>query len=202
MSSGFASAYYSIWSEGFNSRQVIGMEITYTTSQSPLGTLLVATSTKGVCMIATGKSVADVERRLFDTFPAALITRADSRLASLRKTVENRIAGRDLDAKIPLDLQGTPFQLSVWKEMLRIPPGKTRSYADVARNIGRPKAFRAVAQACGANPVPIVVPCHRVVASGGKLGGYTGGIEKKLALLASEGVEHSRWTSAPPGAHR
>ncbi len=165
-----------------------GMEITYTTSQSPLGTLLVATSAKGVCLITTGKSVAAVEERLFDEFPDATIKRADAKLASLRKVVENRIAGRALDAKIPLDLHGTPFQLSVWKEMLRIPAGKTRSYADVARNIGRPKAFRAVAQACGANPVPIVVPCHRVVASGGKLGGYTGGIEKKIHLLDAEGV--------------
>ena len=72
--------------------------------------------------------------------------------------------------------------------MLRIPAGSTMSYGEVARNIGRPKAFRAVAQACGANPVPVVVPCHRVVASGGKLGGYTGGIDRKIALLANEGV--------------
>jgi O-6-methylguanine DNA methyltransferase len=72
--------------------------------------------------------------------------------------------------------------------MLAIPAGETRSYAEIARKIGRPTAFRAVAQACGANPVPIVVPCHRVVASGGKLGGYTGGIDRKIALLAAEGV--------------
>jgi AraC family transcriptional regulator of adaptative response/methylated-DNA-[protein]-cysteine methyltransferase len=188
MSSALSTAYYSTLSERSNSRGMAGMEITYTTSQSPLGTLLVATSAKGVCMITTGKSVAAVEERLFDEFADATITRSDSRLASLRKIVENRIAGRDLDTTIPLDLHGTPFQLSVWKEMLRIPAGKTRSYADVARNIGRPKAFRAVAQACGANPVPIVVPCHRVVASGGRLGGYTGGIEKKIHLLDAEGV--------------
>jgi O-6-methylguanine DNA methyltransferase len=86
--------------------------------------------------------------------------------------------------------------MSVWKEMLKIPAGSTRSYAEVARRIGRPRAFRAVAQACGANPLPIVVPCHRVVASGGRLGGYTGGIEKKLALLASEGVSDPSWTTA------
>jgi O-6-methylguanine DNA methyltransferase len=82
--------------------------------------------------------------------------------------------------------------VKVWKDMLTIPAGSTRSYADVARRIGRPKAFRAVAQACGANPVPVVVPCHRVVASGGRLGGYTGGIEKKVALLAKEGVSGLR----------
>ena len=187
-------------SEPANSRQVIGMEITYTTSQSPLGTLLVAASAKGVCLITTGKSVEAVEERLFDEFPRATVKRADARLASMLKKVENRIAGRGLTASIPLDLHGTPFQLSVWNEMLRIPAGKTRSYAEVARNIGRPTAFRAVAQACGANPVPIVVPCHRVVASGGKLGGYTGGIEKKLALLATEGVDNPKWKASRRGS--
>jgi O-6-methylguanine DNA methyltransferase len=109
-------------------------------------------------------------------------------MAGMRRGVVRRISGKDLDEKMPLDLVGTPFQVAVWKEMLRIPAGRVASYADVARNIGRPKAFRAVAQACGANPVPVVVPCHRVVASGGKLGGYTGGIDKKLFLLSAEGV--------------
>ena len=164
------------------------MEITYTTSQSPLGVLLVATSRKGICMICTGQSVPEVEARVFDGFPTATVKRDDTGMAKLRRDVEKRIAGHDLDQNLPLDLYGTPFQLSVWKEMLRIPAGKTRSYAEVARRIGRPKAFRAVAQACGANPVPIVVPCHRVVASGGKLGGYTGGIEKKIRLLEAEGA--------------
>ena len=118
-----------------------------------------------------------------------MVKRDDRGMSSIRRTVERRIAGKDLDQKVPLDLHGTPFQLEVWMEMLRIPAGHTVSYADVARNIGRPKAFRAVAQACGANPVPVVVPCHRVVASNG-LGGYTGGIDRKIALLAAEGVSY------------
>lgn len=183
-----ATAYFSLSSERVYSSQVIGMEITYTTSQSPLGVLLVATSRKGICMISTGQSVAEVEARVFDGFPTATVKRDDNGLTKVVRSVENRIAGRGLDENLPLDLNGTPFQVSVWNEMLRIPAGETRSYADVARRIGRPRAFRAVAQACGANPVPIVVPCHRVVASGGKLGGYTGGIEKKIRLLEAEGA--------------
>ena len=138
-------------------------------------------------MIAIGKNDRELEGRLMSQFPTAMVKRDDRAMASVRRTVERRIAGKDLDKKLPLDLHGTPFQVEVWKEMLRIPAGRTRSYAEVARNIGRPKAFRAVAQACGANPVPVVVPCHRVVASNG-LGGYTGGIDRKIALLASEGV--------------
>ncbi len=169
------------------------MEITFTTSDCRLGRLLVAATTKGICTIRVGKSDSALERELQSRFPTATVKRDDIALAPMRQSVEARIAGRVLPGELPLDLQGTDFQLRVWKEMLRIPAGSTRSYADVARQIGRPTAYRAVAQACGANPVPIVVPCHRVVASGGKLGGYTGGIDRKLALLASEGVENRDW---------
>lgn len=169
------------------------MEITYTTSDCRLGRFLVAATPKGVCMVAIGKSDSALEKRLRSHFPTATVKRDDDRMSSTRQTVERRIAGKDLDRKLQLDLHGTPFQVSVWREMLRIPAGSTRSYAEVARNIGKPKAFRAVAQACGANPVPVIVPCHRVVASGGALGGYTGGLDRKLALLASEGVSTSSW---------
>ena len=170
------------------------MEITYTTSECPLGKLLVAKTKKGICMIAIGRTDSELERRMHDSFPDATAERDDRGLSSVRRMVERRIAGKDLKEKMPLDLHGTPFQLAVWNEMLRIPPGKTLSYAEVARKIGKPKAFRAVAQACGANPVPVVVPCHRVVASGGKLGGYTGGIDRKIALLEAEGV--ANWRNA------
>jgi len=138
-------------------------------------------------MISIGKTDRELESRLKSSFPTATVTRNDRAMAGTRRTVARRIAGKNLDDKLPLDLHGTPFQVEVWKEMLRIPAGRTRSYAEVARNIGRPKAFRAVAQACGANPIPVVVPCHRVVASNG-LGGYTGGIDRKIFLLKAEGV--------------
>ena len=169
------------------------MEITYTTSDCRLGRLLVASSGKGICMIAIGKSDSELERRLYDEFPDDSISRDDRFMRQTRKSVEDRVVGKGLNEKLRVDLHGTPFQLAVWNEMLRIPPGSTRSYGELARRIGKPKAFRAVAQACGANPVPIVVPCHRVVASGGALGGYTGGLDRKLALLASEGVSNSSW---------
>ena len=163
------------------------MEITYTTSDCPLGRLLVAATAKGLCMVSIAKSDRDLESRLKSSFPSANIKRDDRGTSKLMTAVKRRMSGKDLDEKMPLDLYGTPFQVEVWKEMLRIPAGKTKSYSEVARNIGRPKAFRAVAQACGANPIPIVVPCHRVVASNG-LGGYTGGIDRKIFLLNAEGV--------------
>jgi AraC family transcriptional regulator of adaptative response/methylated-DNA-[protein]-cysteine methyltransferase len=168
--------------------EINAMEITYTTADCPLGRVLVAASPKGLCMVSIGRSYSALEDRLRSSFPTATVKRNDRAMAGMRRGVVRRISGKDLDEKMPLDLVGTPFQVAVWKEMLRIPAGRVASYADVARNIGRPKAFRAVAQACGANPVPVVVPCHRVVASGGKLGGYTGGIDKKLFLLSAEGV--------------
>ena len=171
------------------------MNISYTTSSCSLGRLLVAATEKGICMIAIGQSDEELETKLYADFADASVKRDDRGIRATRKAVENRIAGKSLDDKLPLDLHGTPFQIAVWKEMLRIPAGSTRSYGDVARRIGRPKAFRAVAQACGANPVPIVVPCHRVAASGGALGGYTGGLDRKLALLASEGVINPKWTA-------
>jgi len=138
-------------------------------------------------MISIGKTDRELESRLKSYFGTATVKRDDRAMAGTRRTVARRMAGKDLDEKLPLDLHGTPFQVEVWKEMLRIPAGRTRSYGEVARNIGRPKAFRAVAQACGANPIPVVVPCHRVVASNG-LGGYTGGIDRKIFLLKAEGV--------------
>ena len=163
------------------------MEVTYTTGDCSLGKFLVAETRKGICMIAIGKSGAELEQRLLDSFPDSHARRDDRGLATTRRIVERRINGKDLDRKLSLDMHGTPFQVAVWKAMLRIPAGKTRSYAEVARAIGRPSAYRAVAQACGANPIPVIVPCHRVVASNG-LGGYTGGIERKIHLLSVEGI--------------
>ena len=88
----------------------------------------------------------------------------------------------------PLDLRGTPFQLEVWDALLTIPPGSTRTYREVAEEVGRPTSFRAVAQACGANPVGIVVPCYRVIGSDGSLTGYAGGLHHKRELLEAEGA--------------
>jgi AraC family transcriptional regulator of adaptative response/methylated-DNA-[protein]-cysteine methyltransferase len=173
------------------------MEITYTTTDCRLGRLLVASTPKGLCAVSIGKTDAELERKLHDQFADDALTRDDRSMKALAADVKGRIEGKGLDRNVPLDLRGTPFQIDVWKEMLRIPAGKTRSYSDVAKRIGKPKAFRAVAQACGANPVPIVVPCHRVVAAGGKLGGFGLGLDRKIALLQSEGVSNPKWSSEP-----
>ena len=163
------------------------MEIKFTTGASPLGSVVVAATDRGVCAISLRESEAGAEESLRARFPRAEISRDDAGLERALDIVRDRIAGRKLDAEVPLDLQGTDFQREVWNQLLAIPPGSTRSYLDVAQAINRPKATRAVAQACGANPVAVVVPCHRVVMSDGSLGGYSGLPGVKKALLTAEG---------------
>lgn len=106
--------------------------------------------------------------------------------AAALKTV---LAGRAPKEFPPLDMSGTAFQKGVWRALQKISPGKTKSYGEIATAIGRPKAVRAVGGACGANPVPVLVPCHRVLAANKKLGGFSGGLEWKRSLLAREGIE-------------
>jgi len=117
----------------------------------------------------------------------------DARMAAWHQltitAVKNVLAGRAAGPLPPLDLSaGTEFQRAVWQAMLRIPSGRTRSYGELAAEIGNPQAVRAVGGACGANPIPVLVPCHRVLAAGGKIGGFSGGLDWKRKLLAREGV--------------
>jgi AraC family transcriptional regulator of adaptative response/methylated-DNA-[protein]-cysteine methyltransferase len=165
------------------------MQIRFTTGESSLGSVLVGASDKGICSVTIRESAAGAEEALRAHFPKAEIERDDAALRPALQSVLARIAGRQLDASLPLDLQGTDFQREVWNQLLAIPAGKTRTYLDVAQAINRPKATRAVAQACGANPVAVVVPCHRVVMSDGSIGGYSGLPGVKRALLSAEGVE-------------
>lgn len=169
------------------------MGIIYTITDTRISRLLVASSEKGLCMVSIGKSDKELERKIHDQFPSESVKRDDRAMRAMAADVKGRVEGKNLDARVPLDLRGTPFQMDVWKEMLKIRAGSTRSYAEVARRIGRPNAFRAVANACGANPVPVVVPCHRVVASAGQLGGYGLGLDRKIAILAAEGVSNPKW---------
>lgn len=164
------------------------MQITFTSGLSPLGEVVVASTGKGICSVSIQRCGADIKAGLRARFPETELTRDDKALESSLDAVLARIAGRGLDDALPLDLRGTPFQLEVWNELLAIPPGKTHSYLDIAHAIKRPKATRAVAQACGANPVAVVVPCHRVVMSDGSIGGYSGLPGVKRALLEAEGV--------------
>jgi AraC family transcriptional regulator of adaptative response/methylated-DNA-[protein]-cysteine methyltransferase len=163
-----------------------GAEIGFTVAPSPLGPLLVAATARGVCRVALGESETMLEARLRREFPAAAITRDDAALADALDDVLRRIDGAPPLADVPVDVQGTAFQLRVWQELRRIPLGETRSYGEIAAAVGNPGAARAVGTACGSNPVGIVVPCHRVIASNGGLGGYAWGLDAKRLLLDHE----------------
>jgi AraC family transcriptional regulator of adaptative response/methylated-DNA-[protein]-cysteine methyltransferase len=163
-----------------------GAFITFTTAQSPLGRLLVATTERGVCRITLGSDDAALERALRDEFSAAEVARDDGALAETIAEVLRRIDGCSPALDLPVDLRGTAFQLQVWRELARIPRGQTRTYREVAVSVGKPRAARAVGNACGSNPTAIVVPCHRVVASDGGLGGFGWGLDRKRLLLDNE----------------
>jgi len=163
-----------------------GETIQYTVIATDLGKLLMATTMRGVCSARFGYNEAALLRELKQDFAAADIHRDDDALQPLTARMKESLRGWAAPHNIPLDLRGTAFQQMVWKELQRIPAGQTRSYTDVAKSIGRPKAVRAVANACASNPVAVVVPCHRVVQKNGSLAGYRWGVERKRALLANE----------------
>lgn len=159
--------------------------IRYTFIQSGIGPVLIAARANGVCTIALGDSEVEMENRLRLTHGSEPIEN-DPGLAVWADGIANLIEGRPCGVDIPLDPVGTLFQHEVWRALRAIPRGETRSYAEIARGIDRPRAFRAVAQACGANPIPLVIPCHRVIASDGSLGGFSAGVERKAYLLDRE----------------
>jgi|SRR5688572_49990 AraC family transcriptional regulator of adaptative response/methylated-DNA-[protein]-cysteine methyltransferase len=163
-----------------------GMRINYTIADSPLGQLLVAATERGICSVSFGDSDNELKTELEQEFFAAEIRHDDAVLKTAVDSILRGINGERSILSLPLDIRGTAFQMRVWSELRRIPYGQTRSYAEVAKNIGNPNAVRAVARACATNPVALVTPCHRVVASDGKLAGYRWGIERKKALLEKE----------------
>ncbi len=167
-------------------RKAAGKRIRFTTVAIPLGRLLVAFTDDGVCAVELGASDEILERTLRADFSGAEIAPAPRRANAWIATIVDQTRGRAPARSVPLDVQGTAFQWQVWKALQRIPVGETRSYAQVARSIGRPKAVRAVASACARNPVAVVVPCHRVVSSNGGLGGYRWGPDAKARLLDAE----------------
>jgi AraC family transcriptional regulator of adaptative response/methylated-DNA-[protein]-cysteine methyltransferase len=163
-----------------------GMSIAYATAESPLGRLLVAATERGICRVGLADSDRKLEETLREEFPRATLTRDDAALRAWVEAVLDGLRGQAPAAELPLDVRATAFQWRVWQELRRIPRGATRSYAEIARALGRPGASRAVGQACNRNPVALVIPCHRVVASDGSLGGYRWGVERKRKLLEAE----------------
>lgn len=164
-----------------------GEIVEYVTVASPLGRLLVAATPRGICAIKIGDADAALERQLRSEYPAAAIARGDTRLSQWVETIVESLRPGAPDPRLPTDVRATAFQRRVWRELQRIPRGRTRSYQEIARRIGLPGAARAVARACATNPVAIVVPCHRVVRADGQPGGYHWGAERKRQLLQSEG---------------
>jgi AraC family transcriptional regulator of adaptative response/methylated-DNA-[protein]-cysteine methyltransferase len=163
-----------------------GATIRYSIVASPLGRLLLAATHRGVCRIAMGETDRQVAEDLRREFPAAVVHHDDAGLRAWTGTLLKQLNGWQPRPELPLDIRATAFQKRVWETLQRIPRGSTRSYSEVARAIGKPRAARAVARACATNPVALLIPCHRVVASNGSLGGYHWGIKRKEALLAGE----------------
>ncbi|MDV3257484.1 MAG: methylated-DNA--[protein]-cysteine S-methyltransferase [Sphingomonas sp.] len=159
-----------------------GETIRFAIVQSPLGPLLVAATSKGICRLTFDED----ERALRRRFPNADIRADDGTIAPWVEGALKAIEAPRSAPELPIDVHGTAFQEAVWRELRKIPLGETRSYADIARAVGDPNATRAVGTANGSNPVAILVPCHRVIRSDGSLGGYAGGLERKRKLLEAE----------------
>jgi AraC family transcriptional regulator, regulatory protein of adaptative response / methylated-DNA-[protein]-cysteine methyltransferase len=176
-----------------------GVRIHYAIVDSFLGRLLVAATEKGICSIRIGSSDVELETSFKKEFLFAEIRKDASPLTVYIEEILKSLKGERPHLKLPIDIQGTAFQWRVWQELQKIPYGKSRSYSEIAKKVGRPTAVRAVARACARNPVAIVVPCHRVVRQDGALGGYRWGTERKKALLdredqitTSKGTDHAR----------
>jgi AraC family transcriptional regulator of adaptative response/methylated-DNA-[protein]-cysteine methyltransferase len=163
-----------------------GMEISYATATCPLGRVLVGATERGVCAVQFADSDEQLLAGLRAEYPAARLQPAGRKLSRWLREVVKAVAGRQPHPGIPLDLQCTAFQRQVWEALLRIPYGKTRSYREIAADIGQPKAARAVARACATNPVAVLIPCHRVVRTSGDMGGYRWGMGRKEKLLEKE----------------
>jgi len=160
-----------------------GTLIEYATGLSSLGRLLVATTNHGICAVKVGRNDDELVRALQTEFPRARIQRAN-RARRFLQALNDHLNGQEM--KFPLDISGTDFQTRVWTALRQIPLGETRSYWEVAKMVGKPRAVRAVANACASNPVPLIIPCHRVVRKDGSLGGYALGIGRKKVLLSKE----------------
>jgi AraC family transcriptional regulator of adaptative response/methylated-DNA-[protein]-cysteine methyltransferase len=167
-------------------RGAAGIGIRFAVEESFLGWVLIAATAKGICAIEFGDSPDILKTQLRERFPKAAIMDCDDIFRERVRQILAHLENPQLRLDLPLDIRGTAFQRLVWKALREIPPGSTASYADIAVKIGRPKAARAVAQACGSNKIAVAIPCHRIVRRDGRLGGYRWGIERKRAVLAKE----------------
>lgn len=170
----------SVWKRGG-----AGVTIRWTAAETSLGPLLIAATDKGLCRVAFDEDSLALAQR----FPAAEIVPGGAALSALAARVVSEVESPGRDTDLPVDVQGTAFQEAVWNALRAIPAGETLSYAQLAAAAGSPGAVRAAGTACGANPVPIVIPCHRVQRADGSVGGYAYGVDRKRVLRKREGVE-------------
>lgn len=166
-----------------------GIDIRFTIRPCWLGWILVAATTKGICAIALDDTPEALVTQLQDEFPSANLHKNDPTLEDWVEQVLAFVEVPQYQFDLPLDIQGTAFQQQVWKALQTIPPGSTASYSHIAQQIGKPKAIRAVAQACAANHIAIAIPCHRVISRNGELSGYRWGRDRKRALIERESKE-------------
>ena len=164
----------------------VGATIRFAIARSSLGSILVAATDKGVCAISIGNKPDELLRDLEDTFPKAQLIGGDDGFDALVAKVVGFIEAPRRGLDLPLDIRGTAFQEQVWQALRDIPPGETRTYSEIAERIGRPRAVRAVAQACASNRIAVAIPCHRVIRTDGALSGYRWGVERKENLLDRE----------------
>jgi AraC family transcriptional regulator, regulatory protein of adaptative response / methylated-DNA-[protein]-cysteine methyltransferase len=165
--------------------------IRFAVGQSSLGAILVASSTKGVVAVLIGDDPDQLTRDLQDRFPKAHLIGGDEQYEALVARVVGLVERPAIGLDLPLDVRGTAFQERVWRALRKIPPGRTATYSQIARRIGAPKSTRAVAGACAANKLALVIPCHRVIRNDGALSGYAWGVERKRTLIEREAAAAS-----------
>jgi AraC family transcriptional regulator of adaptative response/methylated-DNA-[protein]-cysteine methyltransferase len=163
-----------------------GAQMHYAIADSPLGRVLVAATGRGVCAVYIGDDDDRLAAELDAEYPAAQIEADPSVLGRWMGAILDYLSGRQRALDLPLDVVATAFQLRVWELLRSIPYGETRTYSEMARELGSPKAARAVGRACATNPVSLVIPCHRAIRADGGLGGYRWGLGRKQRLLAAE----------------
>jgi len=167
----------SAWSNGG-----AGVSISWTVAETALGSMLLAATDKGICRLSFDENESTLKRR----FPNATLLSNGGSLSALIDAAVFAVQNPRQMPQLPLDVGGTDFQMNVWRALLQIPAGETRNYAEIAAAVGKPDAVRAAGSANGANPVSVLIPCHRVIRSDGGLGGYAYGLERKRRLLAWE----------------
>ncbi len=155
-------------------------------SYCSFGSVLIAASDVGLCSVLLADTPEALVREAQTRFPDAKLAQKDTKIQKLLAVVIGVIEKPNKQFSLPLDLEGTVFQKQVWRALQKIPCGKTATYTDIAKRIGKPKSARAVAQACAANNIAVIIPCHRVVRTDGSLSGYRWGVERKKALLERE----------------